>query len=69
MHKVVIHELAQESLRKLFLKDRKSFNKISIALDELEKNGLKLSGIKNYQVLIKFFAKELVILEFYLLLA
>jgi len=57
-HEVIVHELAQETLKKLFLKDKKSFNKISIALDELEKKGLKASSIKKLSSTNKIFRKR-----------
>ena len=58
MHEVVIHELAQETLKKLSLKDKKSFDKISVALDGLAKNGLKLSGVKKLSSVNKIFRKR-----------
>jgi len=58
MYEVIIHELAQETLKKLFLRDRKSFDKISISLDGLAKKGLKLSGIKRLSSANKIFRKR-----------
>ena len=58
MFKLVINTFAEETLEKVSLKDKRTFMRLSKALDELEQNGLQSSNITALKNAPKIFRKR-----------
>ena len=46
MLKIILHNIAEDAVRTLFKRDKRTFEKIKKALDELELKGIKASDVK-----------------------
>lgn len=58
MFKLIVNTFAEETLEKVSLRDKKTFYRLSKALDELEEKGLQSSNIKSLKNAPKIFRKR-----------
>ena len=61
MYKLIINAFAEETLEKVSLKDKKTYLRLSKALDSLEQNGLQSSNITSLKNAPKIFRKRLLV--------
>lgn len=58
MFKLIVNTFAEETLEKVSLRDKKTFYRLSKALDELEEKGLQSSNVKSLENAPKIFRKR-----------
>ncbi len=58
MFKLIVNTFAEETLGKVSLRDKKTFYRLSKALDELEEKGLQSSNVKSLKNAPKIFRKR-----------
>ena len=58
MFKLIVNTFAEETLEKVSLRDKKTFYRLSKALDELEEKGLQSSNVKSLKNAPKIFRKR-----------
>jgi len=58
MFKLIVNIFAEETLEKVSLRDKKTFYRLSKALDELEEKGLQSSNVKSLKNAPKIFRKR-----------
>ena len=58
MFKLIANTFAEETLEKVSLRDKKTFYRLSKALDELEEKGLQSSNVKSLENAPKIFRKR-----------
>ncbi len=58
MFKLIVNTFAEETLEKVSLRDKKTFYRLSKALDELEEKGLQSSNVKFLKNAPKIFRKR-----------
>ncbi len=58
MYKLIINTFAEETLEKVSQKDKKTYLRLSKALDSLEQNGLQSSNITSLKNAPKIFRKR-----------
>jgi mRNA-degrading endonuclease RelE of RelBE toxin-antitoxin system len=58
MFKLVINEFAEETMEKVFQKEKMAFRRLADALDDLEQKGLLSSNVKSLKNAPKIFRKR-----------
>jgi len=58
MFKVIVNTFVEETLEKVFLRYKKTFYRLSKALDELEEKGLRVRMLSLWKMLPKYSEKE-----------
>lgn len=58
MFKLIVNTFAEETLEKVSLRGKKTFYRLSKALDELEEKGLQSSNVKSLKNAPKIFRKR-----------
>lgn len=58
MYKLIINTFAEETMERVYQKDKKTFHRLSKALDNLEQKGLRSSNIKSLKNAPKIFRKR-----------